>query len=81
VSSDKKEKLRYDRMGLKRMNNQIIKGSFECYVNADKVVACLVHVKEINEKNENITNLNHSINKILWSLNVEMRFNLKLKEK
>jgi hypothetical protein len=39
VSSDKKEKLRYGRIWLKRMINQAIKGSFECNVNTDKVIA------------------------------------------
>jgi hypothetical protein len=76
VSSDKKEKLRYGRMWLKRMINQAIRGSFECYVNADKVVAGLDHVTEVNE---DITNLNDSINMNLWALNEEMGFDLKLK--
>jgi hypothetical protein len=69
VSSDKKEKLRYDPMWLKRMINQAIGGSFECHVNADRVVAGLNQVAEVNE---DITNLDDSINLNLWALNEEM---------
>jgi hypothetical protein len=65
-------------MWLKRMINQAIRGSFECYVNADKVGASLDHVTEVNE---DITNLNDSINLNLWALNEEMGFDLKFKEK
>jgi hypothetical protein len=78
VSSEKNEKLRYGRMLLKRMINQAVRGSFECFVNVDKVVADIDHVTEINE---DIMNLDNSINMNLWTLNEEMRFDLKFKEK
>jgi hypothetical protein len=78
VSFDKKEKLRYGRMWLKRMVNQDIRGSFVCYVNAGRVVDYLDQLAEINE---DITNLDDSINLNLWALNELIRFNLKFKEK
>jgi hypothetical protein len=77
ISSDKNERLRYGRMWLKRMINQAIRGSFECYVNVDKV-ADLDHVTEVNE---DITNLNDSINVNLYALNEEIGFDLKFREK
>jgi hypothetical protein len=76
VSSDKKETLRYDLMWLKRMINQAVRGSFECYINADRVADGLDHVTEVNE---DITNLDDSIEFNLWSLNEEMGFDLKFK--
>jgi hypothetical protein len=60
------------------MINQAIRGSFEVYINADRVVTGLDHVTEINE---DIANLNDSINLNLWALNDEIGFDLKLKEK
>jgi hypothetical protein len=63
VNSDKKEKLRYGRMWLKRMINQAIRGSFECDVNAEKVVTGLDLIAEVNE---DITNKDDSINLNLW---------------
>jgi hypothetical protein len=56
VSSEKNKKLRYMWMWLKRMVNQAIRGSFECYINADKVVAGLDHVTEVNENIMNLYN-------------------------
>jgi hypothetical protein len=65
-------------MWLKWMINQAIRGSFECFVNADKVV---VGLDDVTEVNVDITNLNDSIDMNLCVLNEEMGFNLKLKEK
>jgi hypothetical protein len=78
IDSDKKERLHYGRMWIKRMVNQAIRGSFECYINAGKDVTSLDHVAEINE---DITNLDDSINMNLWALNEEMGFDMKIKEK
>jgi hypothetical protein len=60
------------------MINQAIRGSFECYANADKIVSGLDHITEVNE---DIMNLNDSINLNLCTLNEEMGFDLKFKEK
>jgi hypothetical protein len=65
-------------MWLKKMINQAVRGSFECYVNADKVVTDVDHVTEVNE---DIMNMDNSINMNSWALNEEMRFDLKFKEK
>jgi hypothetical protein len=46
VNSDKKERLRLECMWTKRMVNQAIRGSFECYLNVDKEVSRLDHIAE-----------------------------------
>jgi hypothetical protein len=51
-------------MRIKRMINQTIRGSSECYINAGKEIASLDHVSEVNN---DITNLDSSINMNLWS--------------
>jgi hypothetical protein len=78
IDSDKKERLRYGRMWIKRMINQAIRGSFECYINAWKEITSLDHVAEVND---DITNLDSSINMNLWALNEEMEYDMKIKEK
>jgi hypothetical protein len=78
IDSDKKERLRYGRIWIKRMVNQAIRESFECYVNTGKDVTSLDHVAEINE---DITNLDDCINMNLWALNEKMGFDKKIKEK
>jgi hypothetical protein len=65
-------------MWLKRMINQVIRGSFECYINARKDITELDHVAEVNE---NITNAESSINMNLWALKEEMGYNANVKEK
>jgi hypothetical protein len=65
-------------MWIKRIVNQAIRGSFECYLNVDKEVSRLDHV---TEENEDISNLDDSINLNLWALNEEMDFDVKIKEK
>jgi hypothetical protein len=59
ISSNNKEKGRYRRMWLKRMINQAIRGSFECYINASKDITELDHIAEVNY---DITNLDNSVN-------------------
>jgi hypothetical protein len=77
-SSDKKEKLRYGRMWLKRMINQAVRGSFECDVNAEKIITGLDHIAEVNE---DIINKDDSVNLNLCALNEEMDLDNKFKEK
>jgi hypothetical protein len=71
IDSDKKERLRYGRMWIKRMNNQAIRGSFECYINAGKEIISLDHAAEVND---DIMNLNSSINMNHCAPNEEMRY-------
>lgn len=59
ISADKKTKLRYGRMWLKRTINQAIRGSIECYIKAGKKIMELDHGVEVND---NIINLDNSIN-------------------
>jgi hypothetical protein len=51
-------------MWLKRMISQIIRGSFECIINTGKEITELDHVAEVNEE---IVNLDCSVNMNLWS--------------
>jgi hypothetical protein len=44
LKNDEKEKLRYARMWLKRMINQVIRGSFECYISAGREITEIEHV-------------------------------------
>jgi hypothetical protein len=53
------------------MINQVIKISFECYVNAENVITDLDHIAEVNE---DITNKEDSVNLNLGALNEEMGF-------
>jgi hypothetical protein len=78
IDSDKKERLRYGRMWIKRMINQAIRESFECYVNAGKEITSLDHVAKVDD---GIANLDSSINMNLWALNEEMGYDMKIKEK
>jgi hypothetical protein len=78
LRNDEKEKLRYTRMWLKRMINQVIRGSFECYKNAEREITETDHVVEVNQ---NIANAEGSINMNLWALNEEMGFDSRIKEK
>jgi hypothetical protein len=57
---------------------QAIRGSFECYLNVDKEVSRLDQVAEVNE---DISNLDNSNNLNLWTINEEMGFDIKMKEK
>jgi hypothetical protein len=59
LRSDEKEKLRYTRMWLKRMVNQVIRGSFECYIKAGKEIT---ETDQVVEVNQNIANAEGSIN-------------------
>jgi hypothetical protein len=59
IDVSKKEKLRYGRMWLKRMVNQAIRGSFECYINTGNEITNLDHVAEVND---DIVNLDSPIN-------------------
>jgi hypothetical protein len=78
VSSNEKEKSRYGRMWLKRMVNQAVRGSFECYISAGKDITELDHVAEVNY---DITNLDNSVNMNLWALNEEMGYDARVKER
>jgi hypothetical protein len=78
LKNDEREKLRYTRMWLKRMINQVIRGSFECYINARKEITEIDHVVEVNQ---NIANAEGSINMNLWALNEEMGYDSRIKEK
>jgi hypothetical protein len=60
------------------MINQATVRSFEQYINAEKEITSLDHVSEVNE---DITNLNSSINRNLWALNEEMGYDMKINEK
>jgi hypothetical protein len=57
---------------------QAIRGSFKCYLKVDKEVSRLDQVAEVNE---DISNLDDSINLNLCALNEEMGFDVKIKEK
>jgi hypothetical protein len=59
ISEDEKEKVRYGKMWLKRMVNQVIRGSFDCYINAGKEITELDHVSEVGQ---DITSIESSIN-------------------
>jgi hypothetical protein len=78
LRNDDKEKVRYAPMWLKRMINQIIRGSFECYINAGKEITEIDHVIEVNQ---NIEDAEGSINMNLWALNEEMGNDSHIKEK
>jgi hypothetical protein len=78
VSSNEKEKSRYGRMWLKRMVNQAVRGFFECFISAGKDITELDHVAEVNY---NITNLDNSVNMNLWTLNEEMGYDARVKER
>jgi hypothetical protein len=65
-------------MWIKRTINQAIRGSFEYYINAGKEIISLDHIAETND---DITNLDSSINMNLWVLNEEMGYDMKIKEK
>jgi hypothetical protein len=78
IDSDKKEILRYGRIWIKRMINQVIRESFECYIKTGKEITSLDHIAEVND---DIANLNSSINMNLLTLNEEMRYDKKIKEK
>jgi hypothetical protein len=65
-------------MWVKKMMNQAIRGSFDCYLNTSKKITSLDHVAEINE---DITNLDNSVNMNLCPLNEDMGFDVKIKEK
>jgi hypothetical protein len=69
IISDGTEKVRYGKMWLKRMVNQVIRGSFDCLVQAGKEITELDHVAEVGQ---DITNLENSINIKLRALNEEM---------
>jgi hypothetical protein len=60
------------------MVNLAIRGSFECYINADKDITELDHVAEVNY---DITNLDNSVNMNLWALNEEMGYDARVKER
>jgi hypothetical protein len=77
LRNDEKEKLRYARMRLKRMINQVIRGSFECYINAGKEITEINHVVEVNQ---NIENVEGSINMNIWALNEERGYDSRIKE-
>jgi hypothetical protein len=64
-------------MWINRIFNQAIRGSFECYINAGKEITELDHVVEMND---DITNLDNSINLNLLVLNEEMGYDAKIKE-
>jgi hypothetical protein len=74
----KKEKLLDGRMRIKRMMNQAIRGSFECYLNAGKEVTGIDHIAEVNK---DIVKLDSSVNMNLWTLNEEMGSDIKIKKK
>jgi hypothetical protein len=78
LKNEEKEKARYARLWLKRMINQVIRGSLECYINAGKEITEIDHVVEVNQ---NIENTEGSINMNLWALNVEMGYDSRIKEK
>jgi hypothetical protein len=78
LKSSEKEKLRYTRMWLKRMINQVIRGSFECYINARKTITETEHVMEVNQ---DISNADGSINMNMRALNEEMGYDSRIKEK
>jgi hypothetical protein len=65
-------------MWLKRMINQVIRGSFKCYINARKEITEIDHVVEVNQ---NIANAEGSINMNLWVLNEEIGYDSRIKEK
>jgi hypothetical protein len=48
LKGEEKDKPRYARMWLKRMVNQVLRGSFECYINAGKEITDIEHVCEVN---------------------------------
>jgi hypothetical protein len=78
VSSSDKKKSRYGRMWLKRMVNQAIRGSFECYISAGKEITELDQVAEVNY---DTTSLDNSVNMNLWALNEEMGYDARVKER
>jgi hypothetical protein len=78
LKDEGKDKPRYARMWLKRMVNQVLRGSFECYINAGKEITDIDHVVEVNH---NIANADDSINMNLWALNEKMGYDAHIKEK
>jgi hypothetical protein len=60
------------------MINEVIRGLFECYINARKEITSLDYVTKVNE---GIKNLEGSINMNIWVLNEEMGWDLKIKER
>jgi hypothetical protein len=60
------------------MINQAIRGSFECYINAGKEITSLDQVAEVND---DITNLDSSIDSNLFAINKGMEYDMKIKEK
>jgi hypothetical protein len=78
LKGEEKDKPRYARMWLKRMVNQVLRGSFECYINAGKDITDIDHFVEVNQ---NIANPDDSINMNLWALNEEMGYDSHIKEK
>jgi hypothetical protein len=78
LKGEDKGKPRYARMWLKRMVNQVLRGSFECYINAGKEITEIEHVCEVNH---NIANPDDSINMNLWALNEEMGYDSHINEK
>jgi hypothetical protein len=59
------------------MINQVIRGSFECYINTGKAITEIDHVVEVNQ---NIENVEGSIIMNLWALNEEMGYDSHIKE-
>jgi Zn-dependent peptidase ImmA (M78 family) len=49
LKDEGKDTARYARMWLKRMVNQVLRGSFECYINAGKEITDIDHVAEVNQ--------------------------------
>jgi hypothetical protein len=78
LKGEENDKPRYARMWLKRMVNQVLRGSFECYINVGKEITEIEHVCEVNH---NIANPDDSINMNLWALNEEMGYDSHIKEK
>jgi hypothetical protein len=70
--------MKYDMMQLKRMVNQVLRGSFKCCINANEEMQKMDHVMEVNQ---DIINLNSSININLNALNEEMGYDMMIKEK
>jgi hypothetical protein len=72
------EKVKYGRMWLMREMNQVLRSSFECYINASEEIQKMDHLMEVNQ---DITNLDSSININLNALNEKMGYDMRIKEK
>jgi hypothetical protein len=60
------------------MINQVIRGLFECYINAGEAITEFEHIMEVNQ---NISNADGSINMNLLALNEKMGYDSRIKEK